>query len=153
MSELLNPQTFEVTLPSHLGMPEAERPVFVFRTRTWRKTIELDEITAKFLAVKKHGDIPKLLGPPIREHLVAEKSPDIERLSCPELLELFICMRECESIELAAKKKSLLQSLSGVEKSVESAVETAESPNSSNSIVPAATEKDAPAAAGEESSS
>lgn len=152
MSELLNPQTFEVTLPSHLGMPEGERPVFVFRTRTWRKTIELDEITAKFRKAETDGEIAALLEPPIRELLVAEESADIERLNYSELVELFVCMRECERIELAAKKKSLLQSLFGTDTSAEEDVETVANPKPGCSTVPVATEKDAPAAVSEESS-
>lgn len=153
MSELLNPQTFEVTLPSHLGMPEAERPVFIFRTRSWRKSIELDEITAEFYKCESDGKIAQLLVPVIREYLVAEKSPDLELLNCNELVELFAGLRECESPELIAKKKSLLQSLFGTERSAEDDAETAADANNSSSSVPDAAEKDAPTAASEDGSS
>lgn len=153
MSELLNPQTFRVILPSHRKMPESKQPVFVFRTRTWRETIELDEITTKWRKTRKDGDIAKLLVPPIKELLIAEESADIERLNYPELVELFVCMRECEMPELMAKKKSLLQSLSGTEKSVEGLAETATGSTQSSSSVPDAAEKDAPAAGSEDGSS
>jgi len=151
MTELLNPQTFEVTLPSHQGMPEANLPVFVFKTRTWRKTIELDEITAKFRALETDGEIAALLIPPIKELLIAEQSADIERLSYMELVELFVSMRECEKIELNLKKNLLLLSLSDVAKSAESDAETVENPRPSSSIVPDATVEDVQDAADAES--
>jgi len=151
MTELLNPQTFEVTLPSHLGMPEGDRPVFVFRTRSWRKTIELDEITARFRQIKTDGEIAQLLEPPIRDLLVAEKSADIDRLNYTELVELFVCLRECERIELSVKKNLLLQSLSDMRKSAESDAKTVAAPNPSSSIVPDATAEDAEDAAVAES--
>ena len=149
MIELLNPQTFEVTLPSHLGMGEGDRPVFTFKTRSWRKSIELDEITARFMETETDGEAVALLAPVIMEHLVTEKSPDIERLNCEELVELFVGLRECESIELIAKKKSLLQSLFGAEKSVESDAEIVPDPNPSSLSAPAAAEQDAPVARSE----
>ncbi len=152
MSELLNPQTFEVTLPSHLEMPEGKRPVFVFRTRSWRKTIELDEITAKFRALKTDGEIAALLEPPIKELLVAEESADIEGLNYTELVELFVSLRECERIKLIAKKNSVLQSLLGAEKSAEPDAEIAADPKNSSSTAPDAEERDAPAAVAEDSS-
>jgi hypothetical protein len=149
MSELLNPQTFTVpVLPAHRDMPEEKQPRFVFRARTWRETIELEEITASFREhPDRDGPIAELMFPAIKKYLVAEESADPEGLTYFELVQLFASMRECEKIELSIKKNLQLPLPSGEKQSAPTLAppntEAAPAPDSSKKPASGAAEPDA----------
>ncbi len=150
MSNLLCPKTFTVpVLPSHEEMPEDKQPRFVFKARTWRDTIELDEITAKFRDYPdQDGPIAKLMFEAIQKYLVAAESADPEQLTYFELVQLFASMRECEKLELAIKKNLQLPLESGRGSSVPAVARTAQDPGSSETPATPAGEPAAKTATG-----